>query len=381
MITDISTAGAVPGSAADIGPIIQAVINAGDVPVISKGPYRWESTVILPRGQRSSVRGDGYCEVLTSFSGPLLKFYRAAGEARGDVTITDLSVAQQNPGSGTVIEFGGANNTVSDNWLRAERCEFRYFDKAFAMRYCGGGVSNTRLYGNTRDFSLERGASFLALTDVFSLNGAFFIYGEDALADGYSNGITLQNCDSVLKTQSDVWLKGWDAIQVQGGGFDLGGSGNGVGQAAFRLERCTNVSIAGSWIASNPGTPRQNRAGVYLHDCQDVDVDGNKIKNHAIGIWSRKVSTTWPGNHSYRDNSMAGNVKNHIVAVGVDSGFIGGNRFDNTPPRTGTDFQLFMDVAGNNGWRIAPNLFAGSPYSINVTGGTVVEGQQWNVAL
>jgi hypothetical protein len=58
-----------------------------------------------------------------------------------------------------------------------------------------------------------------------------------------------------------------------------------------------------------------------------------------------------------------------------------GNSFDNTPNRTSTNFEVYLNVAGNTGWSVSNNLFEGASYSIVTGGNDNVGNNIWSEPL
>jgi hypothetical protein len=177
-------------------------------------------------------------------------------------------------------------------------------------------------------------------------------------------------------------MRGWDAVNVQNGGCDLGGSGSGAGQSAIYLQSCTNVNIANQYVSSattGSPNPRDNRVGIDLLNCQVTHIIGNRIVDNARGVLV--TGPSGGANTLIQGNSFRNNKANHVIAIGSAGGRVLGNSFDNTPDRTGTNFEVYLNVAGNTGWHVSDNTFENASYSIVTGGNDSVQNNIWGEPL
>lgn len=347
---------------------------------VPTGIYRFTAAVTIPNNARMTIEGQGDARIITASAISLFSHTRANNAFFSRVLFQNLYFEGTNgTRNAYAISWQGLSNQ-KDSSVHTRDCEFRNFVRAVNLKYCFGSFHNGYHADNDADFWLEREASFIDISGVTALRGNYFIYADDKISGvrsgGLSNTLFVNNCLCVAK-QNDIVMDGWDAVNIVGGGCDLGGSGNGAGQAAIFLQSCTNVNITNHYVSSiATGSPqaRDNRIGIDMIDCQQVNISGNKIVDNAIGL--RVYGPGAAGTALFiKANNFRNNRLGHIRGPGTSqtsSVMVTHNTFDNTPPRTGADFEININSANNTFWLVRDNMFEGASYTISVGANSTV---------
>ena len=364
---------------------------------VPSGNYLLTTGVTIPDGRRIKIEGLGDARIFTSSTITLFTHTRGANANFSTVHFENIwfeNTAAGNPAVGVrAIRWLGQDSggtLYKDSSVHVLNCEFRKFWRAVDLAYAQG-CTFKRCFGadNTTDFNLERWASFLEIQGYTTQRGTYFIYGDERIAGVYSGGLTntlwISDCLSVEK-ETDISLIGWDAVNISNGGSDLGGTLAGSGQAAIYMLRCTNINITNQYVSSSTTVngsgfaPRENRIGVWLADCDTVKIIGNKIVDSAIGVQS--TFTTESDVHLLVEgNRFRNNRLSHITATGnCRKGIISQNLFDNTPPRTVKNFDIWLNEAGNRQWNVSGNVFQGAAYTITAASNWTVVDNIWSSA-
>ncbi|MBP1993675.1 twin-arginine translocation signal domain-containing protein [Paenibacillus eucommiae] len=347
-------------------PAIQKAINAFDIVFFRNVTYNITSTVTIPQTRKLQLIGSGFRNTTFNISASItgLSFLRDPGVGGTIVVIRGIRFIENNEGkTATGIAFKGNDHTHHDNWLRVYDCSFYGFSRAVHLKFCGNCFFNgCYAQRNNVVYFLERDASFIWFEQCMNLDNRTFIYADDTLADGISNGIFIHNCSSVLCETEDIRIVGWQGVYITGGGgTDLGGYGGGTN--AIYLGKCQDFAIRDMWVASDP-VNMTNRTGIQIIDSHSGVITGCSIVNNTIGIRIDGNSV-----HSTRvaitDNKFEGNILNDILfgsyakAVKVMC-----NHFMSTVSRTATNYEVYANTGGSDYNIIKNNTFKGANYSI-----------------
>lgn len=394
---DIRELGADPLGGGDIGPIIQTCFATDTTPVITNGTYRWQTTANVPDGKRIEVLSDVSANIVTDQNIPLMLNVRAA--APGTAThlrLVDLFVDQIGGAkTGAVCEMRGPDLNYDDNALHIEGANsvFRNFKHVFRIANASVRCEKARFAFNETAFLLGYNASFSYFRDIIAQAQDYFIYGDNELYkpsgvsgyDGVTNTLDMASCTSVHMAKSDVVFKGWDAINIDKGGFDLGGSGTGADQVAAHFYRCSNVNINNVYVSSDASIPL--RRGLVLEDCTKSHISGSRFYTSDVGMLIKSPLLAFPASHIISENyfgGVPGATSNHCVVDRAKGVTITGNKFDDAPNRVGMNYPLVVSGPGNHYLNVRQNDFAGSAYALYPAGGdpgVLVEPQRWGVPI
>lgn len=250
-------------------------------------------------------------------------------------------------------------------------CSFYGFQRAVYLKHCGQ-CHFVGCHGQENDivYFLDRNASFIWFDRCMNLNNGGFIYADDPLADGISNGIMVTACCSVFASKEDIRVLGWQSVYINGGGgADLGGASAGV--SGIYLNKVMDFTINGMWVASDPST-MSTRAGIHLIDSHSGTISGCSIVNNSIGIridgapsYSTRVTIT--------DNKFEGNALNDLIFISnVKAVKVTNNHFMSTPSRTGTNYEMYAYTGGSDYNIIKHNTFSGASYTILAGSNSIV---------
>ena len=384
---DIREIGADPAGGGDIGPILQALINNGKVPVIRQGVFRWQTTVNIPEGRRVFIEGSGDARVVTTADTVLLDYNRVTGStaSSSELFLRNIYAEKQGgPQTSTFLRARGYDVTFDDNWVHVDGGQFRGFNRAFWLKHCAGRFSRFFAPFNNSTFFFERNASFITMKDILMLQGQYGIYADDNTFDGISNTIVMHNVVAVHHSNTDYRILGWDAVHMTDCGADLGGSSLGAGQSAIYLGGCTNSKITGTWIASNnaggASGAQANRRGIWLENSRHIHITNCSIKNNAIGIFSQNPNGL-SAKLFYTGIDFENNRLNHIYVANSKVGVIGDCMFDNTPPRTGDSYEMYLNTAGTSHWSVRRNQWKGAAVTLAGDASNVIDAQMFNCPI
>lgn len=356
------------------GPAIAKALNAHPIVHFSAKEYVITTTVTIPQAKTLQMVGSGYRSTSFIIAPGITAFHyvRSVGLIGTLLSIHEIGFLQNGGGKTSIgLTFQG-NSQAHDNWLRMYDCYFYGLARGVSLKYCGFcHFEGCMAQANNVVYFLERDSSFIWFNRCMNLDNYSFIYADDPLADGISNGIFIDNCSSVFAFKEDIRIVGWQTVYITGGGgVDLGGAAAGV--AAIYLNSCQDFSIRDMWIASDK-TTMTNRSGVHLVNCHSGIIDGCSLVNNTIGI---RVE----GNAGYstrltiNGNKFEANVTNDILFVSnVKAAKVVNNHFMSTVSRTGTNYEVYANTAGSNYNIIKQNTFTGSSYPI-ISGANSVVG-------
>jgi hypothetical protein len=382
-----------PAFQAAVDATISGSGNAFSNLVIPPGNYKFDAAVSIPEGRRIQWKGSGDVRLFTSSNIIMLEHLRGNNANWTNMMIENVWFEKlSGAGSSTAIKWAGTNADSNNSKITLNDCEVRGFWRGVEISWATGNVAGGFFYNNTSDFVFFRGTNFFGIHNVVSQLGDYFVYADDTTGDGISNSIFINACTSVFK-KTDIRMKGFDAVNIVGGGCDLGGTNNGTtgtdtddgtGEYAIYLDDCTNVNITNQYVSSATGASgqpnaRNNRIGIELVNCEVTHIIGNRIVDNFIG-----VRTNGPASGAallISGNNFRNNKENHVLSNVSKSGRISGNAFDNTPPRTGTAYEVYLNIAGVTHWIVTDNLFEGTTYTIVAASDYIVDDNQFGAAL
>lgn len=355
-------------------PAIQKAIDAFDVVSFRSAVYRLATTVTLPQSRRLELVGKGYRNTIFHIAASTTGLVFVRNPSVGGITMKVTGIRFQEDGDGktsTGISFQGSDNLHHDNWLRMVDCSFHGLAKAVYLKYCG----NCHFVGcyaqnNSYVYYMERDASFIWFDRCMNLDNRTFVYADDPLADGISNGIMINNCASVFCTHEDIRIIGWQAVYITGGGgLDLGGRGGGMN--SVYLGKCMDITIRDMWVASDKDHIT-NRVGIQLIDSHTGIISGCSIVNNTIGI-RIDGNSGFASKFTISGNKFEGNVTNDILFGGnVKAVNVTDNHFISTVSRTGTNYEVYTNTLGSNYNIIKNNTFKGASYTMIAGSNSIV---------
>lgn len=356
---------------------IQRAMAAAKVLQFRPVSYRIGSKVTIPQNKFLKLKGGGYRLTTFLVAASIIGFEYVRNSAVGGTVMEVDGIEFVEAGLGKTsyaISFAGVAN-YHDNWLRMYDCSIYGFNRGVYLTYAGHCFFS-RCYGqaNGAVYFLERDASFVNFTECMNLNNEYFLYADDPLANGISNGIMINGCHSTFARVADVYINGWDAVFIRGGtGFDLGGNG---GTASLYLSKVTNFIVDGVYISpDNYGgvINAANKNCMQLVDCHSGSITGCMIVNAGQAGIRAEHSTAKSSAVSIRDNKFDGNGHNDIVAPGNFIGnVINGNKHLKQMARTGTDYEVYIVTNGSSHNSVKDNIFVGSSYTIAAGSSSVV---------
>jgi len=365
---------------------LQAALDATSGPPANKaaiinvppGNYRFTAQVNVPNGKRITINfmGDArfYCETNIT----ILSYVRPNSSDFTELTLVNAWF-EKTGGVGTSkgIVFQGYDVTKDDSRLVIDRGQFRGLARGVQMKHATGYINYLYNIDNAIDFYLEHNASSLRISNVLSVRGNYFVYAVADAADGISNTLDVLNCQSVEKLLIDYYLYGWDAVNITGGGADLGGSGTGSSQAALWFDSCSHITVMDHYISSvTGGSVQQNRIGLFATGCYDISLVGKTVKHCAIGARFTNSLLLHVDRVNFDECDL-----NAVLVDGSASGTITNCAFDDDPDRTGTNFEIYGNIAGSTNWKVRNNKFAGTEFEPANPGGWDIGDNDWEQDL
>lgn len=347
------------------------------------GAYSFGSTVELPQECRISLQGAGYAITEFHIGGavgrPLIRGQRLPGKQPMLLEVKDVifawAGARKATGSSAIV-LKGAGNGEPEPWVRTEGCMSYNFADTYDLEHAGNCYfeKNWGAFGG-RMFRLRRGASFVHLIKCFS-HDDMLVYAFDPQDDAFSNGLILDNCESITANGCNVFVRGWQAVAIVNQcGFDLGWSD----QQALRFVACQDVRIREAFVSSQPGIIRE---GIVLDGCHTFNVADGTLVNCSVGIRVIPPTQFSPANGVVSGMTFDGQLYNDILLMQNTRGFKAiGNHHKKRMARTGTDFEVFGATAGSGKNIYAFNSFAGEAYDLAAgQNGSIATGNLFDVA-
>lgn len=346
---------------------IQKCIDTASVIKFRPVQYKIGTKINIPQSKVLNIIGTGLKKTEFVVAAGITGFQYARAVSTVGSVVKFINIVFVESGLGKTsygIDFQGYSAAVSDNWLRLEDCYLYGFDRAINLGNCGQCYF-TRVYSqlNRTVFFLNRAASFIYFDGCMSLGNQTTIYADDALADGISNGIFIQNCNSVTCTDLDYRILGWQGVYIiGGGGCDLGSGGT----AAVYIGSCQDVVIENMYVSSDPSVS-STRYAIWIQNSHTLKISGNSIVNSKMGILIEGVNGV--GTKAVIEaNKFDGNALNDVfLSTYVTSSKVTSNHFMSVVSRTGSNYDIYANTAGADYNFITLNTFKGASYSI-VTG-------------
>jgi len=194
--------------------LVQAINDGVQHFELEAAVYNFGSTVDVTQEKRLSIQGAGYA--LTEFriggatGKPLLRSIRQVGKQPTLLEVNDIifrwTGAPKAPGSSAIV-LKGAGDGYPEPWVRTEGCMSYGFADTYWLEHAGNCYfeKNWGAFGG-RMFRLGRGASFVHLIRCFS-HDDMLVYAFDAQDDAFSNGLTIDNCESITSNGCNVFVR------------------------------------------------------------------------------------------------------------------------------------------------------------------------------
>lgn len=362
----VKTFGAKGDGVANDSAAVQAMIGAGiNTILFPEGSYLLNTTIALPQARFLSFKGTGWMTtfVKSNIAQPIFNYARTDGGGGATMEFEDLYFLYTGTAgaSGAIaIKTYGFNDAQADSFVKVRRCRFGAFDNAINAKWVGQCVVEGCFFsGQNIDINCFRGCSQWELRNVMSFSKTF-VHVDDAIADAYTNGWTLDDANCVTATAECLFFRNVQKIDIINSGYDLGSGGS----AAVWMIGCQDVTIDNCFISSNGVASRD---GVRMDACKRFDIVGCSIYNNLVG-----VRITGPSPLTY---STAGTVTrckfDGQLSTGNDiqtAGNVTGNKYflnhhAKQLNRSGTAFEIYGALAGNDYNQIFHNTFAGSSYA------------------
>lgn len=381
MKINVLSHGAIDDGVTDATDAIQSAVNCmnnGDTlyfPTECGGYYRVSDTIVLPP-KNLMFEGDGIgsATLLMSAPKPLFYYSRPAGAYSSILSFRGLTFIRSGLPKDTgsyAIWTKGLDDNHADNYLRVSECAFYGWEAAIKAKWTGQSrVEKCFFQANKYSTYLERGASFWSYRDCMSFDNTF-IFGNDPLADGYSNAIFIDACNNICAAGTNIDLTGWQSVYIDKCGWDLGSAG----AAALSFNKCSDVAIAKSYISGNSIAARM---GVKLIDTPRVSITNNRIVNCSYGVFA-DFAAPFASALVVDGNEFDGNVHNDVLfRANVTASKVVNNHFAKQMARAGSDFEVFVYTTGSDSNIVAFNTFHGAPYGMGPMPNSVVGSNVFN---
>jgi hypothetical protein len=276
------------------------------------------------------------------------------------------------PATGNICFSGFETANYNDNRVTVENAEFRGFFRCFYTERCGGNFNTLSSRFNGIMWESGRDSSFMALSDILSVNDITTIYYLDTYPNGLSNGVSLDRVYSVLAggsgSQGGIYMVGIEGMTGQSNSIDLSFGAT----YSLTLILCTSLALDFVWIASDL-TQNPSHRNWYLQDAFRSTLSVKNNVNATVFGWVESATT--PASPLYLSLTMplfygpanAGIIFNNAIGVSVEPGY----KFTNAMPRTSSDYEFFgagtcnYNTIGQGQMRgasysIAPNIGANS---------------------
>lgn len=364
---------------------VQKAFDSADNYKMLNKKYYIGSTVNIPQAKFMTIDGLGFRQsefVIAPNLRPGFLYKRESTSSGSILVINNVQFVESGLGKTSyAITFHGVP-LYHDNVLRMNQCSLYGFSRAVWLSYCGGNYFNKNYaQANSAVYFLDRDASFIHWNDCMNLGNDYFIYADDPLADGISNGLMINGCHATFTTVVDIRVIGWQSVYIMGGaGYDISGNGS---PSSIYLQDCMDISIDNIYMAADNYPPDENAPQknlIHLVNCHSWVIANSTLTNageSAIRIDSSKA-VTQAG--SIVNNKFDGNRKNDIVSPGNLVGVvITGNKFLRKQLHTGTNFEIFILASGSSHNIIKDNLFCCADYSLTAGTGSIVSDNLYDM--
>jgi hypothetical protein len=268
------------------------------------------------------------------------------------------------PATGNLCFSSQETANYNDNRVVVERAEFRGFFRDFYTERCGGEFSKISSRFNGVMWESGRDTSFIALSDILSVNDVSTIYYLDVYPNGLSNGVSLDRVYSVLAggagSVGGIYMVGIEGMTGQSNSVDLCfGATYGL-----TLILCTSLDLEFTWIASDL-TQAASHRGWYLEDA--IRSTFRVATNVSSFVFGWVESSRFPTQPLYLSLNMplfygpanAGIIFNNAIGVSVEPGY----KFTNVMPRSAADYE-FAGIGTCNRNTIGQGHMRGASYTI-----------------
>jgi hypothetical protein len=334
-------------------------IVATDKIYVPSGKYKITSTISLPQNRFITFDGDGFRTTFIEYygTGAVFDYSRANNQVASIFDFNRLSLVNKGTlkGVGTRgIRSYGFSDQLSDNQLNASNCTFYGFEAAIETKWTGQShFSKNFYYGNTYSHLMYRGSSFFYMNNLMSFDSTF-VFAQDASADAFSNGITIDSCHAVTCASNAINIEGYQAVYISKSGCDLGFGGT----SAMRFKNTQDIGITNGFISSNPAFA-PSRHGIILDGSHTFNITGNTIVNNNIGIYINPPVGKSP-NGLISGNKFDGQSIADIALYGdTEAVKITGNHFAKQLSRVNSNREISMAPAVKN-CVIRDNTFVGT---------------------
>ena len=351
--------------------VIQKACNNSDLVYIPSGTYMIDNVIELPNtGEHSFViAGDGIGNTIIhglSSNSSIFSWTRNSNYGGSTLYLKDL---QFNGTSNniTAINFHGViigNSRYEDNWISADNIRFNNIFRCFDLYCCGNAhFNNITAYSCTAVFFLSRAASFINISASFSMGCGSFIYADDPLADGISNGIMVNDCQAVLSSGVPYRILGWQGVYIDNSSADLGS-----GEVQMFLYHVQDYSITNCWVAGNDVN---DSMGVRLWDAVRGVLENCTISHCAVGVRCEGTGTNMSVTIAH--NTIQANTQYDVYVYSViGAKLIGNSAYSNLSTPIYVDSSIGI-VASENLTRAATYTYFTATCS-NVTGASNLFG-------
>lgn len=377
-------------NSSDLQAAIDSLGTYGGQIRIPPGIYLFTAGVTIPEGKHIIIIGNGLfnTEFKTATSSINFFSHTRTSVSPSIIEIRDLSFRVTGSASSVTGIYCVGSASYPDSQVRLLNCRFWYLDAALELGYCGGLVENCASFYCNYLAYMTRGASFVDFDNCLTLVNTYGVYATDTTAEGYSNTVNFYRCKFVFSTEVDLWFRGFDAVHIIGCGCDIGGSGDGTDQAAIFLYDCTNFKIDNTWVACNTtddgegDSPNDNRRGIYIYSASiNGSITNCNVVDCAEGIYLYGTSGDYTRAVRILGCDFRRNIKNHIISAGGACGIISTNMFDDSPPRSGSAYEVFLYTTGATGWIVRDNIFEGASYTILTAGNDSIGDNIWSESI
>jgi hypothetical protein len=268
------------------------------------------------------------------------------------------------PATGNLCFSSQETANYNDNRVVVERAEFRGFFRDFYTERCGGEFSKISSRFNGVMWESGRDTSFIALSDILSVNDVSTIYYLDVYPNGLSNGVSLDRVYSVFAggagSVGGIYMVGIEGMTGQSNSVDLCfGATYGL-----TLILCTSLDLEFTWIASDL-TQAPSHRGWYLEDA--IRSTFRVATNVSSFVFGWVESSRFPTQPLYLSLNMplfygpanAGVIANNAVGLSIEPGY----KFTNAMPRSAADYE-FAGIGTCNRNTIGQGHMRGSSYTI-----------------
>ncbi len=268
------------------------------------------------------------------------------------------------PATGNLCFSSQETANYNDNRVVVEKTEFRGFFRNFYTERCGGDFAKISSRFNGVMWESGRDTSFMALSDILSVNDISTIYYLDVYPNGLSNGVSLDRVYSVLAggagSVGGIYMVGIEGMTGQSNSVDLCFGAT----YSLTLILCTSLDLEFTWIASDL-TQAPSHRGWYLEDA--IRSTFRVATNVSSFVFGWVESSRFPTQPLYLSLNMplfygpanAGIIANNVIGLSIEPGY----KFTNAMPRSAEDYE-FAGIGTCNRNTIGQGHMRGTSYTI-----------------